>query len=307
MEERNKKYHSEMLPLLDDLEHNRITLTKALDELGKEREKQDRENSELFEPYLSTLKSIRDSVDIETLVSFTMEESADIRQELDRLNGLAQLGITVEILGHEIEGLETTISRGLREMPDEVKSSSAFDAVRTAHETLTDRLRFLSPLKLSGEKIKTWISGEKIVGYLHTFFGDKLERNGISLEVSPAFLSFSVYEQISRVHPVFINLVNNASYWVGLSKEDSKKILLDVIDNKIVISDNGPGVEGEDLKHLFSLFFTRKVRGGRGVGLYLCRANLAAGGHTIQYAVDKNLKKLSGANFVIDFKGAKYA
>ncbi|MBW4055837.1 MAG: histidine kinase [Proteobacteria bacterium] len=307
VEERNKRYHSEMLPLLDDLEHNRVTLTKALDEMGKEREKQDRENSELFEPYLSTLKSLRDSVDIETLVSFTMEESADIRQELDRLNGLAQLGITVEILGHEIEGLETTISRGLREMSDEVKSSSAFDAIKTAHETLTDRLRFLSPLKLSGEKIKTWISGEKIVGYLHTFFGDKLERNGITLEVSPAFRSFSVYEQISRVHPVFINLVNNASYWVGLSKEDSKKILLDVVDNKIVISDNGPGVDGEDLKHLFSLFFTRKVRGGRGVGLYLCRANLAAGGHTIQYAVDKHLRKLSGANFVIDFKGAKYA
>ena len=64
--------------------------------------------------------------------------------------------------------------------------------------------------------------------------------------------------------------------------------------------------EIKDIKHLFSLFFTRKVRGGRGVGLYLCRANLAAGGHTINYATDNGLKKLPGANFVIDFKGAKY-
>ncbi|MBW2664036.1 MAG: HAMP domain-containing histidine kinase, partial [Deltaproteobacteria bacterium] len=148
--------------------------------------------------------------------------------------------------------------------------------------------------------------GDKIVDYVLDFFGEKLEQKGISLETSPAFRSFSVFEQSSRIYPVFINLINNASYWVGLSQNSKKKIMLNVVDNKVVISDNGPGVEEEDLKHLFSLFFTRKVRGGRGVGLYLCRANLAAGSHTIQYVTDKSLKKLPGANFVIDFKGAKY-
>lgn len=306
VDERNKRYHTEMLPLLEDLEQNRISLTNALDALDKERDKQDRENAELFEPYISTLKSLQDSIDIETLVSFTMKESTEVQKELERLNALAQLGITVEIIGHEIEGLEMTITRGLREIPADVKNSSAFSAIKTAHETLTDRLRFLSPLKLSGEKIKTWISGEKIVEYVFAFFGDKLTHKGISLEASPAFRNFCIYEQFSRIYPVFINLINNASYWVGLSQDGAKRILLDVVDNKIIIADDGPGVEEEDLKHLFSLFFTRKVRGGRGVGLYLCRANLAAGGHTIQYVADNSLKKLPGANFVIDFKGAKY-
>lgn len=306
VDDRNKRYHTEMLPLLEDLEHNRISLTKALDALDKERDKQNRENAELFEPYISTLKSLQNSIDLETLVSFTMKDSNEVRQELDRLNALAQLGITVEIIGHEIEGLEMTITRGLRELPAEVQSSSAFSSIKTAHETLIDRLRFLSPLKLSGEKIKTWISGDKIIDYVIDFFAEKLERNRISLEASPSFRSFSIYEQFSRIYPVFINLINNASYWVGLSKEGDKRILLDVLDNKVVIADDGPGVEEEDLKHLFSLFFTRKVRGGRGVGLYLCRANLAAGGHTIHYVTDNGLKKLPGANFVINFKGAKY-
>ena len=306
VDDRNKLYHTEMLPFLDDLEQNRIPLTKALDEMDRERERQDRENADLFDPYISTLKSLQDSIDIETLVSFTMKESTEMRQELERLNALAQLGITVEIIGHEIEGLEMTITRGLREMSEEVKSSSAFSAIRTAHETLTDRLRFLSPLKLSDEKIKTWISGDNIVDYVLDFFAQKLEHKGISFEATPAFRSFSIFEQFSRIYPVFINLINNASYWVSLSQDSTKKILLDVVDNKVVIADDGPGVEEEDLKHLFSLFFTRKVRGGRGVGLYLCRANLAAGGHTIRYVTDDNLKKLPGANFVIDFKGAKY-
>ena len=303
---RNKKYHSEMLPLLDDLEHNRISLTKTLNNLDEERDIQDRENAELFEPYISTLKNLQDSIDIETLVAFTMKESDEAKQELERLNALAQLGITVEIIGHEIEGLEMTITKGLREIPVDVQKTPAFAAVKTAHSTLIDRLRFLSPLKLSGEKIKTWITGEKIVEYVNDFFGDKLERNKISLEATQTFRNFSIYEQSSRLYPVFINLINNASYWVSFSKENERKIILDVLENKVLISDNGLGVDEEDLKHLFSLFFTRKTRGGRGVGLYLCRANLAAGGHTIQYVTDRNLKILAGANFVIDFKGAKY-
>lgn len=306
VDDRNKRYHTETLPLLDDLEHGRTTLTKVLDQLELERDKQDRENSELFEPYISTLKSLQESVDIESLVSFTLEESTELRQELDRLNALAQLGITVEIIGHEIEGLEMTISRGLEKLPDEAKSSPTFDAIRNAHHALVDRLRFLSPLKLSGEKIRTWITGDKIVEYVNGFLGDSLERRGIALNVSPAFRHFSVYEQPPRIYPVFINLINNAAYWVSQSSSNSKSISLDVVDGKVVVSDDGPGVEKDDLKNLFSLFFTRKIRGGRGVGLYLCRANLAAGGHTISYATDRSMQKLSGANFIIDFKGAKY-
>jgi C4-dicarboxylate-specific signal transduction histidine kinase len=306
VEDRNKIYHTEMLPLLEDLEYDRTTLTDALVKLGEEKNKQDNENTALFEPYISTLKSLQESIDIETLVSFTMQESEEVRQELDRLNSLAQLGITVEIIGHEIEGLEMRITRGLKAMPSEIHNLSEFNAIETAHGMLIDRLRFLSPLKLSGEKLKTWITGEKIVSYIHDFFGEKLERGGVKFEASRAFRQFSVYEQVARIYPVFINLINNSKYWVGLSKENEKQILLDVINNKIIISDNGPGVEDEDLKHLFSLFFTRKIRGGRGVGLYLCRANLAAGGHKINYAVENSEMKLSGANFLIDFKGAKY-
>jgi signal transduction histidine kinase len=252
------------------------------------------------------LKSLQDSVDIETLVSFTIDESSELRKELDRLNALAQLGITVEIVGHEIEGLEMTISKGLDNLPVNAKNTPVFETVRAAHQALVDRLRFLSPLKLSGEKVKAWISGEKIVEYIKAFMGDSLERRGIVLEASPAFRKFSVYEQASRIFPVFINLVNNSAYWVNHSQGSSRKVLLDVVDGKVVIADDGPGVEKDDLKNLFTLFFTRKIRGGRGVGLYLCRANLAAGGHTISYATGNSMRSLSGANFVIDFKGARY-
>ena len=73
-----------------------------------------------------------------------------------------------------------------------------------------------------------------------------------------------------------------------------------------IVADNGPGVDREDIEKLFSLFFTRKQRGGRGVGLYLCRTNLQAGGHKIRYETIKEYQVLSGANFVLELNGVKY-
>lgn len=306
VEDRNKTYHVKTLPLLEDLEQGRTRLPKVLNDLALIRETLDSENSAVFEPYISTLRSLQEQVDIENLVNFTLGESADLRGELDRLNSLAQLGIAVEIIGHELEGLEGEVTRGLNSMPSTIKTSPAFQSIQAAHQTLVEKLRFLAPLKLSGERNKTWIAGQRIFDYVKAFLGDNLQTRGITLIATPEFLHFSVYEQGTRIYPVFINLVNNSAYWVEQIPSGEKQIIIDIVDRKVIISDSGPGIEEEDQKYLFTLFFTRKIRGGRGVGLYLCRANLAAGAHTIEYVTDKSRMPLKGANFQIDFKGAKY-
>lgn len=305
-EERSKRYHALTLPLLDDVEHERIPLVDVLERLAKERDTADFANAETFEPYIAALRSLQENIDLETLASYGMDVVDEMREEVDRLHSLAQLGITVEIIGHEIEGLELAIGEGLDELPEVAKQTQTFATVKIAHEALADRLRFLSPLKLSGPKFKTTLSGAEILRYTKGFFGASLDGSGIVLEATDRFLRFSVYDQPSRIFPVFINLIDNAAYWVRQKQGDEHRILLDAIEGKVIVGDSGPGVDHEDLKHLFTLFFTRKIRGGRGVGLHICRANLAAGGHTIQYATEDRFKILPGANFVIDFKGAKY-
>lgn len=303
--ERNKAYHAKMLPLLDEVEHGRISLRQASELLDSERVSQDFENAELFEPYISALNSLKESIDLAGLARFSQDQADELREEVARIHGLAQLGITVEIIGHEIEALEQTISAGLSRFPADVKVTESFASVKNSYEALAGRLRFLSPLKLSGPKTRINLTGELIFRYVQEFFGSELERTGVRFMATPAFKAFSIFEQPARIYPVFINLVNNAAYWVNHSKSEPKEILLDVVDGKVVVADTGPGVDQEDLKHLFQLFFTRKVRGGRGVGLYLCRTNLAAGGHSIEYANGQR-GRLPGANFILDFKGAKY-
>lgn len=107
----------------------------------------------------------------------------------------------------------------------------------------------------------------------------------------------------SRIYPVFINLINNSVYWVQRQNRADKEIILSFKDDEIIVSDNGPGVDEDDIDSLFTLFFTRKQRGGRGVGLYLCKQNLMAGGHSIRYETRNDFKTLCGANFALSLKG----
>ncbi|MGB9991870.1 ATP-binding protein [Massilia sp. SM-13] len=303
LDTRNKAYHDATLPLLEQLKAGRRELKGVSRELDNIRDEQDFENSETFEPYISALTSLRESVDLFGLAQFEQGIADDLREEVERLHSLAQLGITVEIVGHEIEAHEYNITNNLKKFPPEIASSDYFKSVKLSYDALVDRLRFLSPLKLSGDKTRVQITGTAIFNYVSSFFASDLASRGISFVATDRFLKFSILERPSRIYPVFINLVNNSAYWVTFGAAD-KKILLDVADGKVIVADSGPGVDVEDVQRLFSIFFTRKARGGRGIGLYLSRVNLAAGGHVIGYCEENKL--LPGANFFIEFKGARY-
>jgi signal transduction histidine kinase len=307
IDQRNKAFHVQISPLLESLGRDELTVPMLVRMMNELRERMDTENASLFEPYIGALESLSESIDLEHLANFGMEEVNDLRQELDRLNGLAQLGIAVEIIGHELESYDDMIRAGLDRLPRDIKSGSAAKDIAFGAEGLTEQLRFLSPLKLSGHRPQSWITGGQIFDYIREFFGPKFVRASVSFEATAEFKAFRVYDQPSRLFPVFINLVNNSLYWVGI-KEPPRRILLSVNKEKVIVSDTGPGVDEDDVGSLFSLFFTRKLRGGRGVGLYLRRANLAAGGHKISYSRGPSGgPELPGASFVIEFRGAEHA
>lgn len=303
---RNKHFHNEASPLLARFDRGELTYSATSKLLDRMKEETDLENIEIFGPYIGALESLKESIDLEHLASFGMEELSDLRVELERLNSLAQLGIAVEIVGHELQAYDDIIGSALRKLPDEVRNSKAVQDIEFGYDGLTDQLRFLSPLRLAGQRIQRWITGAEIGEYLSEFFKLNLAKNKITLDVSAKFRSLRIYDQQSRLYPVFINLLNNSIYWVGTASEGERRILIDVIGDEVVISDSGPGVDPEDVGSLFSLFFTKKARGGRGVGLYLARANLAAGGHRIRYEPVVAEMPLKGANFLISFRGAEF-
>lgn len=303
--QRNKLFHAEATPLLAQFDRGEATYAETSKRIDRLRADMDAENADLLVPYIGALESLKESIDLEHLATFGMEELGDLRAELERLNSLAQLGIAVEIVGHELQAYDDIMGAGLRKLPAEIRESRAVKDLEFGYDGLTDQLRFLSPLRLAGQRIQRWITGAEIADYLAEFFKLALARNDTSLEATDSFKRLKVFDQQSRLYPVFINLVNNSIYWVGTRPGGERRIVLDFVGEDVVVSDSGPGIDAEDLDSLFSLFFTKKARGGRGVGLYLSRANLAAGGHRIRYEPDATGLPLAGANFLIAFKGVE--
>lgn len=294
---------------LEDLKLEKVSLEYVLNKLDEEQIKIEVENSQKLSPYVTALNRLNEEIDLEGLAIDSMNETLKYREEITRLHALAQLGITVEVIGHEIEGLDMTVTRSLKTIAglstDPRITQANIDALE-AQQILSDKWRFLSPLKLSGEKISRTLTGEDIYQYVSKFFKSNFNDKDIQFSASDTFLNISLFDQPSRIYPVFINLVNNSQYWVERGENITKQILLDVKGDEVFISDSGPGVDRDDLEQLFTLFFTRKQRGGRGIGLYLCRQNLQASGHKIRYETLQENKLLAGANFAIEFKGMKH-
>lgn len=280
-----------------------LTFEEALESISRREEDWSEENRAAFGLYQSALEAVQERIDLQTLASVRMRELGEANREVERLNSLAQLGIAVEIAAHDLADFEEMISQGLRRLPAEVQDHRAVNDIRLGVEGITDQLRFLSPMRLSGEKVQKWISGDEIASFVEQFFAPSFARAGISFDASEEFRAARVFERPSRVFPVFLNLVNNSIYWTATQPPVDRRIQLDLVGDLVAVSDTGPGVDAEETEQIFDLFFTRKQRSGRGVGLYLARANLAAGGHLIRYRTEDDQVPLGGATFLIEFRG----
>jgi signal transduction histidine kinase len=101
---------------------------------------------------------------------------------------------------------------------------------------------------------------------------------------------------------LFLNLFDNAVYWLKQTSKSDKKIeiLLDGNKGRMIFSDNGPGIDKDDAPYIFEPFYSGKGDEGRGLGLYIARQLLERNEYSIELAEIKSEKPLSGANFVIN-------
>ncbi|MDD9155433.1 ATP-binding protein [Aliivibrio sp. S4TY2] len=252
-----------------------------------------------YESVLRALDRLAKGINLDSAFSMAEEEKAYFEDKANKLQALAQLGISVEVLAHELEQQDMLVTRGLNSLPSDIKAHPGFKTAFEAHKALTGQIRFLSPLKLSGYQARQEITGEMIERHIKLFFRDRFERQRVDLKITDAFKSISIIDLPSRIYPVFVNIINNALYWVGLS--DKRVIEIDLINDLVIIANSGPVIDEDDIPRLFELFYSKR-NSGHGVGLYLCRENLAVAHHKIWYAEAEEQKVLSdGANFVIQF------
>ena len=201
------------------------------------------------------------------------EQILALQEQADTDLELTQLGMAIEIINHEFQATIQSIRNNLRRLQawaDVNKQlSDVYRGIRNNFEHLDSYLTLFTPLhrRLYRKKIK--IKGNDIGRFLFDLFGKRFERHHIDAKMTPAFRSYCITGYPSTFYPVFVNLVDNAVFWLQ-DQPLPRTIILDAKGQGLLVADNGPGVSLRDREVIFEMGFTRKP-GGRGLGLYISR------------------------------------
>ena len=164
-------------------------------------------------------------------------------------------------------------------------------------EHLQNNYKFLTPLYRTTGRTRKNISGREIKEYIEAFFSERFHSDNIQLTSTKEFDNSVIYMYESILKPVFINIVNNAVYW--LISTNKKRIHLAFEENSYLIMNSGQPIDEVYIKEdIFKLFFSRKPK-GRGIGLYLAKTTLNSIGFDIVATNDMRYNKLNGACFII--------
>ena len=221
------------------------------------------------------------------------------QQKLDM--ELAQIGVAINIINHEFDSSIRTVRRNLRRLKAwaDVNENIAgiYNDVRSGFEHIDGYLSLFTPLNRRLYRHEIDIKGYEISDFIDNLFKVRLERHEVTLKITDSFRKHSEKGFPSTFYPVFINLVDNAIYWLKGSLIKDKTITFDILDGNFIISDNGPGIRDEMRSMIFDFGFSSRP-GGRGMGLYIAKQTLNELGFDITLVDSKK-----GTAFTIIKKG----
>lgn len=247
-------------------------------------------NQKIIEVIQSQLENIQwtkdDSGNIVTSADITEsmeEEILSLRERVDLDFELSQLGTAIAVIHHEFGATTNAIKANIRRLKAWADLneglSPIYNNIRNNFEHLDGYLTLFTPLSRRLYRKEIEIHGNTISQYIGDVFAERIKRHNILLEDTRAFDKSVIFGYPSTFFPVFINIVDNAIFWLK-DQPIPRKILLDADKKGYFISNNGPRISVRDRENIFEQGFTRKPK-GRGMGLYISREALSKVGYRI--------------------------
>jgi len=252
-------------------------------------------------PLVDHIKRLSFDIDEEQIQGAYKAQYDQMKYQWEQTRDTAQLGIAVEIIDHEFNQLYAKINYQLGILRDneKVRVIKEFIFLEKNFKQLEDKYTLLSPLyRISGAFAKE-ISGIIIYKYLLEFFENQFLNYNISINVSEAFNKHIILIKEPVIHTVFINIINNAIYWLHNKKTRSINLDYKKETNEIIIANSGEKIPDYRLERIFELFYSQRPN-GRGIGLYLSKQSLNEAGLDLYATNDKKYNSLNGACFVIN-------
>lgn len=251
-------------------------------------------------PLIEHLNKLSFDLDEELVQGAYKAEYDTMKYQWEQTRETAQLGVAVEIIDHEFNQLYAKINHSIEKLSNDnlFTDLEQFKFLKQNFKQLEDKYDLLSPLyRISGVVAKD-IKCDAIFDYLKKFFASKISNNNVTFEETSAFKNHIINIKEPVIHTVFINIINNALYW--LRNSSIKHIKLDYFKdtNEIIIMNSGQKIENHRLEKIFQLFYSNRPN-GRGIGLYLSKQSLNESYFDIYASNDKTYNLLNGACFVI--------
>ena len=261
--------------------------------------------AQIYDKYVSFVEHMENldfEVDDDFLIDWYKKQQETLEQKLEATDQLAQLGISAEIIDHELNVLYARMANSIRLLGDYAKSHSAvaetYAQIKVAFEHMEANYKMLQPLYHTTRRQRTEFSGNYLLENIRSFYCSRLDDLNVELSSSEPFKEFNFFTIESVVFSVFINVVNNALYWLVPVRERKIYFDYDPDTQELLLMNSGERIDDRLLEDIFTLFFTRKSN-GRGIGLYLARRSLRSIGMDIYATNDPKYNRLGGACFVI--------
>ena len=277
-------------------------------------------NKQQREQFNSDIAFIKDSCkdNLEALNRISALSSSFERQEkvyqhrLEVAEQLAGVGLSVETASHDIM---LSLDR-LRESVHQIHINAEpnltwnIDKIYTLSEEaegLTGlvymKMKDLQQIFVSSKQRAKPIKVYEVIKKIQAIYSKAYLDKQITVEYEISGKSPVMAKTIDAVlFQVFINLFDNALYWLQfVNRERKVKIYLNGDNQSVYFTDNGIGVSIDDAPYIFEAFYSGKGEDGRGLGLYIAKKLLNRYKYNIDVIVDSTAQKNQGANFYIDF------
>ncbi|UUX51843.1 ATP-binding protein [Nisaea acidiphila] len=223
-------------------------------------------------------EDLREGQTTEDRLGAIEQEMIHLEAKVEFLSDFAQVGMSVGILQHEFEKSAHDLRRAMRDLKPWADGTPdlrvIYNRMRQSFDYLDDYLKTLDPLGRRMVRRKVDLRGDDIRIYLHRIFDRRLNEDDIELIATSQFNGRVVKCHAPTLLGAFVNVLDNAIYWVSNGADGERKITLSADDKGFLISNTGPGIEEKVKDRIFD--FGESTRpGGRGMGLAIARDVLA--------------------------------
>ncbi len=278
------------LDTISDDEANKMIASweKKLDAVSNKTDEYFNKIKESLEIIISDLKG-DEFTSIDTLVALETENE-QVKDSLNQYFDFAQLGMSIGIIQHEFSSTIKSVRYSIKMLKPWAEKNPSLNTIffniNHSFSHLDGYLKMFTPLNRRLYRSKVELSGKEIERYLTDIFEIRMKRHEISLLSTENFINIVKEVYPSTFLPVFINVIDNAIYWLNTqlkSDNTEKKIILSTQGSALTISNNGPSISSIDRERIFEFSFSRKDS-GRGMGLYISKETLNRDGFDIKLA-----------------------